>query len=285
MSESGGEHWCSVCEVPQLKGKGTYLKLYRKQYQKKMVIKILCPECEEKEKETYAVFGLFRGKKVPASGVESAPAAACTLCNKRIYKKDGSLTIEIREDGEEFRVDVCHRCLDKDGEILEAYDAIHSPNPVFEVDLNCLAVDECESFKKPGRDRGINCGHVCVNIDGELYCRRSHPGKVKIYRERWALPPSRRKLNETLRDLIPFFEKMKENAATAMDFMDKSRESSEAATPIWEPPDNIKYEIIYVPKDEEGRFTVPWGATPLDLMPAQDELRCVIPFKKVNESE
>ena len=51
MPESPGEHWCNVCEQDQSKEKGTYLKLYRKQHQRKPVIKILCPDCESKEKE------------------------------------------------------------------------------------------------------------------------------------------------------------------------------------------------------------------------------------------
>ncbi len=205
MTKLGGEHWCSICEESQSKRKGTYVKLSMRglENRKPDKVSVVCPTCMEKDDLLSKGLGLLQEVAKP---VEVSRGRVCSYCKNAVKKKERSLRVDFRYNGTELRADVCEVCLDEKTEINEIY--VKAPNPDFNVKINCVSADICESFKAPYKDRGINCGHVVANMDGELYCRRAHPGHVRVYRERYAFPPSRRELMRMLTGLKPMFERM-----------------------------------------------------------------------------
>lgn len=202
-----GQHWCSICEEDLSKHKGTYAKLYWRNTdttKKPEQISIVCPDCKEKD------IVLDKGLNVledMAKPVEVSRGRVCSICKEPVKKREKSLRADFRYNGTELRADVCESCLDEHEEIKAIY--LKDPNPEFDVTIKCNSADICESFKKPGKNRGINCAHVVANLEGELYCRRAHPGHLRVYRERYAFPPSRRRLLKMLTVLGPMFEKLK----------------------------------------------------------------------------
>lgn len=201
-----GEHWCSVCEEDLSKHKGTYVKLSMRGLEDRHPekISIICPDCVEKDKVLAKGLKFLEDVTKP---VEVSRGRVCSFCGNAVKKKERSLRVDFRYNGSELRADVCEACLDKNKEV----NAIHviSPNPTFNIKVECLSAGVCGSFKKPSKDRGINCGHVVANMDGELYCRRAHPGHVRIYRERNVFPPSKRQLMKMMTILGPLFKKLK----------------------------------------------------------------------------
>lgn len=279
-----GEHWCSICEEDLSKHKGTYTKLYWRGTEDEgaKVIRVVCPDCRKKDEKLDEGLAVLEDVAKP---VEVTRGRVCSFCGESVKKKEKSLRAEFRYNGSETRADVCEKCLEEREVVGAIY--VKGPNPKFELQVTCLSVNVCESFKKPGRDRGINCGHVCANMDGYLYCRRGHPGEVRVYRERWALPPSRRKLTKTITDLLPFFEKMKENAGVAMEILETRGtldvNQVESRPVKWEPPEFITYEVIAVPRDKDGKFRIPWGAKPLDIIyraEGEDQIKCLVPVEE-----
>ncbi len=207
-----GEHWCSICEDSLSKHKGTYVKLSMRglENRKPDKVSIVCPTCIEKDEL------LSKGLKLlqeVAKPVEVSRGRVCSYCKNAVKKKERSLRADFRYNGTELRADVCEACLDENEEVKTIH--MNAPNPEFNVKVNCISADVCSSFKKPGKDRGINCLNVVANLDGELYCRRAHPGHVRIYRERHAFPPSRRQLMKMLTVLGPMFEKFKDESLLA----------------------------------------------------------------------
>lgn len=200
-----GEHWCSVCEESLSKHKGTYAKLSMRglENRRESKVSIVCPDCKEKDEILSKGLNLLEELAKP---VEVSRGRVCSYCGNAVKKKERSLRVEFRYNGTELRADVCEACLDVRKEINEIY--VKAPNPDFNVKINCVSADMCGSFKKPSKDRGINCGHIVVNIDGELYCRRAHPGHVRVYRERHAFPPSRRELMKMFTGLKPMFQRL-----------------------------------------------------------------------------
>ena len=200
-----GEHWCSICEESLSKHKGTYAKLSMRglENRREDKISVVCQTCMEKDELLSTGLKLLQEVAKP---VEISRGRACSYCGDAVKKKERSLRAEFRYNGTELRADVCEACLDLFPDINEIY--VKAPNPDFKVKINCVSADICGSYKKPGKDRGINCGNVVANMDGELYCRRAHPGYVRVYRERHAFPPSRRELMRMLTGLKPMFERM-----------------------------------------------------------------------------
>jgi len=211
-------------------------------------ISIVCPDCVEKDK--FLAKGLKLLEDV-AKPVEVSRGRVCSFCGNRVKKNERSLRVDFRYNGTELRADVCEACLDEN----EAINAIHvnAPNPDFNVKVNCISADTCSSFKKPSKDRGINCSHVVANMDGELYCRRAHHGNLRVYRERHAFPPSRRQLMKMFTILRPMFEKFKNGAQLLTD------EASVAPRKVPIFPDNVEYEIKEF-SIERGRVSLPWNA-------------------------
>ena len=198
-----GEHWCSICEESLSKHKGTYVKLSKRDTdeKRKEKINIVCPNCVKADKNLEKGLKLLEDMAKP---VEISRGRICSFCGNAVKKRERSLRVDFRYNGTELRADVCESCIDEHEEIKSIH--VKSPNPEFNVKVNCVSASVCESFKTPSKNRGINCAHVVANLDGELYCRRGHPGHLTVYRERHAFPPSRRKLMKIMKSLGPLFE-------------------------------------------------------------------------------
>lgn len=251
-----GEHWCSVCEENLSKHKGTYVKLYLRGTEDKGAEKlsVVCPDCM-KEDEV-----LDKGLKLleeVAKPVEVSRGRVCSFCGTSVKRRERSLRAEFRYDGSELRADICEKCLDEHEEIKTIH--VKAPNPAFNVKVNCISANVCESFKKPGKDRGINCGHVVANMDGELYCRRGHPGNVRIYRERYALPPSRRQLTKLITELFPIYEKFKNGSPLLAEETSVSQVAVAVPRDIPIFPDIVEYELKEFPI-EGNKVSLPWNA-------------------------
>ena len=209
-----GEHWCSICENDVSKHKGTYVKLHYFNFDEKnkSIVNIVCPDCREKDHELGNAIDYLEKHAKPVETLKGD--RKCSFSSNRITKSEKSLRAEFRYNGSELRTEVSETSLLYP--ILKPLKP-KKQNPVFKVDVLCNSVSICGSYKKPRKDRGINCGNICVNIEGELYCRKAHPGSVKIYRERWALPPNRRQLMDMLKDMQPLFKQMSEQAKLVLD--------------------------------------------------------------------
>ena len=253
-----GEHWCSVCEEDLSKHKGTYVKLYWRGTEDKGAekISVVCPDCLKKDEV------LDKGLKLledVAKPVEVSRERVCNFCGTSVKKSERSLRAEFRYDGSELRADVCEACIDEHEEIKAIH--VKSPNPVFNARVNCISADVCESFKKPSKDSGINCGHVVANMDGELYCRKAHPGHVRIYRERHAFPPSRRQLMKMFTVLSPLYEKFKNGSQLSQLLAEETSVMSreEASVAPRAIPDTVEYELKEFPI-EGNKVSLPWRA-------------------------
>lgn len=237
---------------------------------------MVCPDCQKKDEVLSK--GLKRLRKV-AKRVDIYRGRVCSFCETSIKKKERSLRAEFRHDGSELRVDVCEKCIDEHDDLKAIH--IKGPNPIFNVKVNCLSADVCESFKKPGKDRGINCGHVVANMDGELYCRRGHPGNVRVYRERYAFPPSRRQLMKMFTVLGPLFEKFKNGSQLLAE--ETSVASSLKLLPSRDTPvfsDTVEYELKEFPLDGNN-ILLPWNAHVIKV--EQDAVIAMVPVEKKEE--
>jgi len=276
VSEITGEHWCSVCEENLSKHKGTYVKLYLRGTEDKGAEKlsVVCPDCMKKDEV------LDKGLKLleeVAKPVEVSRGRVCSFCGTSVKRRERSLRAEFRYDGSELRADICENCLDEHEEI----NAIHvkEPNPEFNVKVNCISADVCDSFKKPGKDKGLNCLNVVVNLEGFLYCRRGHPGSTRVYRERWAFPPSQRKLRKMLTFLGPLFEKFKNGAQLLTE--ETSVAQAVAAVPR-EYPDTVELQIREYPLDGD-LVLLPWNAHVIKV--EQSNLIAMVPVEKKETEE
>ena len=249
----GGEHWCSICEEDLSKHEGTYAKLYWRGTEDDGAekISVVCPDC--RKKDTVLDKGLTLLEDV-AKPVEVSRGRACSFCGGSVKKSEGSLRAEFRYDGSELRADICEKCMDEREEIKAIH--VKAPNPVFNVKINCISAGVCDSFKKPGKDRGINCGHVVANMEGELYCRRGHPGNVRVYRERYAIPPSRKKLTKLITELFPIYDKIKD---ASQSLADSDSDASSLSAVSRDIPDIIEYELKEF-SIEENHVSLPWNA-------------------------
>ncbi len=252
------------------KHKGTYVKLYWRGTEDDGAEKIslVCPDCRKKDEVLDEGLELLEDVAKP---VEVSRGRVCSFCRKAVKKREKSLRAEFRYNGSELRADVCEQCIDEREELKAIH--VKPPNPEFNVKVTCISAAICESFKKPGKDRGINCGHVVANMDGELYCRRDHPGNLRVYRERYAFPPSRQKLMKMLTVMGPLYKKLNKTQLVA-------EETSAAPIPVF--PETIEYEIKEFPVDG-GRVLLPWNAHIINI---EDQIMTVlVAVEKKEEKE
>ncbi len=265
VSEVPGEHFCTHCEDNVSKHKGTYTKLYFDNFDpdEDEIINVVCPACRKKDKDLNKVLTVLEDVSKPVETFKGA--RKCIFCRERIKKKEKSLRAEFRYNGSETRSDICEKCLeDEDHPILKDAKP-KKANPNFVIDLNCRSAHICENYKEPKKTRGINCQNVCVNLEGELYCRKAHPGSVKVYRERYAFPPSRRQLMKMLTFLGPLSEKLNKTQLLA-------EETSVGPRDVTVFPDTVEYEIKEFPVDG-GRVLLPWNANIINI---EDQIMTVL---------
>jgi len=108
----------------------------------------------------------------------------CSDCKKRLDKtKDEYLDLEnirIKEfPGKKGMV--CKQCLQKpDYEALRKL--LGAGNPDFKPFIDCALHAICPTFKSV-KGRSVRCAHIAV-IGDTVYCKRRHPGSVKLLVER-----------------------------------------------------------------------------------------------------
>jgi hypothetical protein len=118
---------------------------------------------------------------------------------------------------------ICQQCIDKDPQLKAALELmVKAGNPNFNLAITCLSQGECENHE-PSKQSGINCSHIAV-LGEEIYCKRSHPGIMRLPQEKAEVERLNRVLlNEYLRNLVKnprlkelvdvsSFEKLLENA-------------------------------------------------------------------------
>jgi len=196
-----GEHFCTTCERNLRKLKDPFVKVRWRNWLKPKtaeVVAIICPDCQGKNEDLSQQLMVLRkyGRSPPMVKV----GIPCSICDSKIKGSERNIRVEwynIEKPEEEIHAAACNKCITrKDLGGMR----ILSQNPNFKLSITCLSSHICGSLKEPKRDRGINCQNIVVNMDGNLYCRRAHPGHVRIYREKWAFPPSVRALRNFFKD-------------------------------------------------------------------------------------
>ena len=108
----------------------------------------------------------------------------CSDCKKTLDKqKDEYLDLEnIRI--KEFpgkKGFICKECLEKD-EYKALRKLLGAGNPDFKPFIDCALHTVCTTFKAV-KNRPVRCGHIAA-IGDTVYCKRRHPGSVKLPVER-----------------------------------------------------------------------------------------------------
>jgi hypothetical protein len=116
----------------------------------------------------------------------------CTLCKKKLDKsKDKYIDFELIHQASAPVVKnwrkpkglICMECIEKDPKLKEVFDAIlKAGNPTFLPEITCLSAAICGTHQVSSKPL-LNCRHIAV-IGDTVYCKRSHPGNVKLAVER-----------------------------------------------------------------------------------------------------
>jgi len=116
----------------------------------------------------------------------------CSLCHKKLDKaRDKYLDFELIHQAAAPVIKkwkkpkglICMECIEKDPKLKELVDAILAAgNPPFLVDVTCRSWNVCSTYQ-PSTKPNVNCRHIAV-IEDTVYCKRSHPGSVKLMVER-----------------------------------------------------------------------------------------------------
>jgi len=112
----------------------------------------------------------------------------CTLCKKKLDKaKDKYVDFELIHKGAAPVIKqwkkpkglICMECIEKDPKLKECIDAIlKAGNPVFIADVSCHSIAVCGTYQPTSKPH-VNCRHIAV-IGDTVYCKRSHPGNVRL---------------------------------------------------------------------------------------------------------
>lgn len=119
----------------------------------------------------------------------------CSDCKKELDKaKDQYVEAEFpnqKEPNRASRVFLCKKCAMKSRVAIGAkkisvwklFKGLRSRgNPKFEVGIHCFAASVCGTFK-PRKGR-VNCANIAATPDGQIYCKRNHPGFVILPQEK-----------------------------------------------------------------------------------------------------
>lgn len=159
----------------------------------------------------------------------------CNSCKRSLdKKKDKYVEFELVNDpkikrwGEKPKKPkgiICQECIDKDPELKKALELmVKAGNPNFVVSIQCVSKGNCENFE-PSKQSGVECGHIAV-LGDKIYCKRSHPGIVRLPQEKAEVERLKRTLlqeyignllkNPKLKELVnvTHFEKLLETAYT-----------------------------------------------------------------------
>lgn len=172
----------------------------------------------------------------------------CTLCHKKLDKtKDKYLDFELIHQAAQPLIKkwkkpkglVCMECIERDPKLKELVDTIlKAGNPAFLCEVTCLSFNVCKTYQ-PTSKPNVNCGHISVTGD-TVYCKRSHPGNVKLMVER----AERARLEQqlVLRFFHRLFRSQPEPLRNALEQM-----FNQGVKGTWTPPSQI---IKAVPVEE-----------------------------------
>lgn len=164
----------------------------------------------------------------------------CTLCKKKLDKaKDKYLDFELIHQAARPLVKkwrkpkglVCMECIEKDPKLKELVDAIlKAGNPPFLPEITCLSAAVCGTYQASSKVN-VGCRHISV-IGDTVYCKRSHPGSMKLMVER----AERLRLDRqrTLRFLRQAFKNLPEPARSSAELMFEG-----AVRGSWQPPSQV----------------------------------------------
>ena len=126
----------------------------------------------------------------------------CSVCKQKLDKKtDKYVEFELvntpailtKTKPKKPKGIICQKCIDADSKLKEALELmVKAGNPNFVVSIQCLSKGGCENFEE-SKQAGVNCNHVAM-IEDRIYCKRSHPGAVKLPREKAEVERLNRKI-------------------------------------------------------------------------------------------
>ena len=156
----------------------------------------------------------------------------CSDCKKTLDKtKDEYLDLEnirIKEFPGKKGL-ICKQCLQK-----PEYEALRkllgAGNPDFKPFIECALHTVCSTFKAV-KNRPVRCGHISA-IGDTVYCKRHHPGSVKLPVERSERLRLEQKL--LLRTIKQIFKGLPPEMATAA-----TNALTQGASNIWIPPSAV----------------------------------------------
>lgn len=164
----------------------------------------------------------------------------CTLCKKKLDKaKDKYLDFELIHQAAQPLVKkwkkpkglICMECIEKDSKLKELVDAIlKAGNPSFLPEITCLSAAVCETHQASSKPK-VNCRHIAVTGD-TVYCKRSHPGSVKLMVER--AERIRLEQQAAIRLFRRAFKTLPEPARSAAEGM-----FGDAVSSLWQSPSQV----------------------------------------------
>ncbi len=113
----------------------------------------------------------------------------CNNCKRKLdKKKDKYIEFELvnvkpKKGKQKAKGIICQECINKEPQLKKSVELmIKAGNPKFEAQVKCLNKQQCEKYE-PKYKTFIDCKHIAV-IKGDIYCKRSHPGILKLPREK-----------------------------------------------------------------------------------------------------
>lgn len=155
----------------------------------------------------------------------------CSDCKRRLDKqRDHYLDIEnIRMPFEGKKGIICSSCLEKP-EYESLRKLLGAGNPNFQPFIECALHVVCSTFKAVS-SRPVRCAHIAV-VGDTVYCKRRHPGSVKLPVERAErLRLERELLMRTLRKALRRMPEEFRESGLAM--------FEQAISGSWQPPSGI----------------------------------------------
>lgn len=94
------------------------------------------------------------------------------------------------------RAFICEECLNSDPEIKAKFGELRMRgNPNFICTIECKHHAKCKTYEY--RNKNVRCKHIAV-IGDKVYCKRRHPGAIKLFQEKSKVLEERAKLMQEI---------------------------------------------------------------------------------------